>query len=141
MVYSISGDDFRKLLSKSDKKYQIVYSFHPDCPTDACISISLFLDRCNTYDVEAFIVSRYYAPVLFKQSENAYPIFVMDAQSYQTKYVFKYAPKFIYDITEGAITGKEKEGYNMYLFDRGKFVKAFDGLSYVDILKGLPLSK
>lgn len=136
-VYSISAASLKEALIKSDKRYQLVYEFNPECTHEACIPISLFVSNCQEYDVEPYVLSRYYAETLFNQSLIPAVLYVMDYRLYQSRYVFKYAPKFIWDLTNGAVDENDtkSEPYNMFLYEHGKFVKAFSGANYLKELK------
>ena len=118
---------------KSDKRYQLVYEFNPECTQGACIPISLFVSNCQVYDVEPYVLSRFYSETLFNQPLFPAVLYVMDHRLYQSHYVFKYAPKFIWDLTNGAVDENDtrSEPYNMFLYEHGKFVKAFSGANYL----------
>lgn len=118
-VLIATADEIRSLLCNSSHKYQLVYEYNPQCPSEVCIPISSFLSLCKRYSAEPVVLTRYMDNSLFAM-DVAVPIYAMDHQKYGTGIVPKYAPRFMSDLT-GTEIKEDGEG-NLFLFKEGNFV-------------------
>ncbi|SPY35432.1 Uncharacterised protein [Porphyromonas cangingivalis] len=133
-VYVVSANTLKNIILNSRSEYQLLYEYIPDCPSEICIPIKTFLDICTQYGAEPIILSFYFDNDLFSKSSNDFICYVADSKAYKTKFVYKYSPKFISELTNGAIKENDSWMYNMYLFHKGIFVKTINILRHEEEL-------
>lgn len=122
-IVLVSAAEVDSLLQSSDKEYQLCYLYVPHCPSEACIPVSSFVTLCKKYDMEPVVITRYLDNVLFEQTFSI-PIYAMDHTKYGTNVVFKYAPRFMSDLTKTEI--KDDDPGNLFLFRHGSYVARTD---------------
>lgn len=132
-VYLVTAEALKALVEKSDKPYQIVYRYNPNCDQESCISLIAFSQICKDLDAEPFVLTSYLSDILFDHLKYGLPIYSMDHTKYRSKYVFKYAEQFDFDLTN--LGEKELWQGNLYLFERGKLLGSTDAS---DLNKWLP---
>lgn len=131
IVLLVSAEDIKDIVSQSKKKYQIVYSYNPHCPSDICVPISTFISYCEEYNAEPIVLSRYLDDILFEQRFIDGHIYAMDPKKYGTRFVYRYAPQFLSEIVGEKV---EEDGKPFLLFRNGAFIGKGDEK---DILKWL----
>ena len=64
-IYLVSAGELKKIIDRSNKRYQIVYEYNPNCPSEVCVPVSTFVSLCKKYDAEPILLARYLDNALF----------------------------------------------------------------------------
>lgn len=118
-IYLVSASELKQIIEKSDKRYQIVYEYNPNCPSDVCIPISTFVSLCEKYDAEPIVLMRYLDNALFDLSVGDIPLYGIDHSMYKPSAVYKYVPLYLTDLTGNEI--KDDGSGNLFVFEKGSF--------------------
>lgn len=118
-IYLVSAAELKKIIDRSDKRYQIVYEYNPNCPSDVCVPISTFVSLCEKYDAEPIVLVRYLDNALFDLSVGDIPLYGIDHSMYKPRAVYKYVPLYLTDLTGNEI--KDDGSGNLFVFEKGSF--------------------
>ena len=118
-IYLVSASELKQIIEKSDKRYQIVYEYNPNCPSDVCIPISTFVSLCEKYDAEPIVLMRYLDNALFDLSVGDIPLYGIDHGMYKPRAVYKYVPLYLTDLTGNEIM--DDGSGNLFVFEKGSF--------------------
>ena len=118
-IYLVSAGELKQIIEKSDKQYQIVYEYNPNCPSDVCVPISTFVSLCKKYDAEPIVLVRYLDNALFDLSVGDVPLYGIDHSMYKPRAVYKYVPLYLTDLTGSEM--KDDGGGNLFVFEKGSF--------------------
>lgn len=118
-IYLVSAGELKQIIEKSDKRYQIVYEYNPNCPSDVCVPISTFVSLCKKYDASPIVLMRYLDNALFDLSVGDIPLYGIDHSMYKPRAVYKYVPLYLTDLT--GIEMKDDGGGNLFVFEMGSF--------------------
>lgn len=123
-IYLVSAAELKKIIDRSDKRYQIVYEYNPNCPSEVCVPVSTFVSLCKKYDAEPILLARYLDNALFDLRVDEVPFYGIDHKMYKPRAVYKYVPLYLTDLTGREM--KDDGSGNLFVFERGSFVTRTD---------------
>lgn len=123
-IYLVSAAELKKIIDRSDKRYQIVYEYNPNCPSEVCVLVSTFVSLCKKYDAEPILLARYLDNALFDLRVDEVPFYGIDHKMYKPRAVYKYVPLYLTDLTGREM--KDDGSGNLFVFDEGSFVTRKD---------------
>lgn len=123
-IYLVSAGELKKIIDRSNKRYQIVYEYNPNCPSEVCVPVSTFVSLCKKYDAEPILLARYLDNALFDLRVDEVPFYGIDHKMYKPRAVYKYVPLYLTDLTGREM--KDDGSGNLFVFDEGSFVTRTD---------------
>jgi hypothetical protein len=119
-IYVTNGIQLQECMKSFDNA--IVYVWAPKCKSKNCYPLNLLQQRCNTKNIELFIVAEYYDEELMNVNYNLQrPIFGIDIAYYSSDLTSRYLPGFIRDLTN-----ENTEKSRFYRFKNGRLITSFD---------------
>lgn len=125
-VYVVGIPQVRAFLAAHDSA--MVYFWHPYCTSDVYLSPKRFEEYCHKRNwVPCILLRFFYWRSMPAAGEIQCPLLFINPRPYGSDEVRKYMEKIEYELVDGKKL--EEEDANFYfLFESGKFVKAFHRL-------------
>lgn len=127
-VYNITAEQVKDYVSTHKKV--LVYDYTPFCKAPSCIAPNLLLNSCKRKGIDLLVVANIYDEI-FLHVDKGFPMLMMDATAYNTKWRWKYDNRFIYALI-GRLP-KEVRDASYHYFNNGKYIGSYQFAS--DILQ------
>lgn len=127
-IYKINATQLKEEIKKYDKA--MVYIFTNGCSSEKCKPMNVYEAYAEKHQYKLFLVMKGYGHLgeTILQEFNQ-PLFSIDNEYYKAKWQYNYVNRFENDLLDRPLKAKPipYQG-NIFLFEKGKFVKIIEDL-------------